>query len=249
MTHERDLDRVLGRWMDEGPTSVADRVIATAMTDVHTTRQRGALVARLKELFVTMKPAAALAAMAVVAIVGITAYQFIRGDEPRLGGTPDPVFTADDLANIVLTQRNAPDGFIVDGTESGESALTTPTRPGGQDIDQSAFVDALLTNLDSTETGGYVSYAALFETGADAEVAYDFLVAEHAEAGWGMQPTDGPALGDESTTFTGAAYDIFETNQVHLWRVGNLVLAAVGVGDFDADRVRSMAEMMDDRAH
>jgi hypothetical protein len=35
-THDRDLDRVLDRWMDEGPTAVADRVIATAMTDVHT---------------------------------------------------------------------------------------------------------------------------------------------------------------------------------------------------------------------
>jgi hypothetical protein len=249
MTHERDLDHVLDRWMAQGPTSVADRVIATAMTDVQTTRQRGALMARLKELFVTMKPAATLAAIAVVAILGITAYQFVLGDEPRLGGTPDPVFTADDLANIVLTQRNAPDGYIVDATESGEPALLRPVRTGGPEIDQSAFVDALMTNLDSTETGGYVSYAALFETRADAEIAYDFLAAEHAEAGWGMQPTDGPALGDESATFTGAAYDIFETNEVHLWRVGNFVLAAVGVGDFDQDRVREMAELMDDRAH
>ena len=114
----------------------------------------------------------------------------------------------------------------------------------------SAFVDALITNLNSTETGGYVSYTALFETSADAEVAYDFLVAEHTDAGWGMErSTVDPGLGDESATFTGAAYDIFERNEVNLWRVGNLVLAAVGVGDFDSDQVRSIAELMDERAH
>ena len=32
--------------MSYGPTVVADRVIATAITDVHTTRQRGARWAR-----------------------------------------------------------------------------------------------------------------------------------------------------------------------------------------------------------
>jgi hypothetical protein len=52
MTHERDLDHMLDRWMDDGPTVVADRVIAAAMTDVHTTRQRDARWAPLKELFI-----------------------------------------------------------------------------------------------------------------------------------------------------------------------------------------------------
>ena len=98
----------------------------------------------------------------------------------------------------------------------------------------SAFVDALITNLNSTETGGYVSYAALFETSADAEGAYDFLVRRAHRRRLGNAAFDGATRGsaDESATFTGAAYDIFERNEVHLWRVGNLVLAAVGVGDF-----------------
>src|SRR5918992_1030007 len=54
MTHDRDLDRMLARWMDDGPTAVADRVVDAALTDVHTTRQRGARWATLKELFMTM---------------------------------------------------------------------------------------------------------------------------------------------------------------------------------------------------
>jgi hypothetical protein len=197
----------------------------------------------------TMKPAVMIGAIAIVAVLGITAYQFIVGGETGLGGPPDLVLTADDLPTIVLTAENAPDGLTVDGTVSGDEALVTPLRPGGPFIDQSAFVDALMTNLNSTETGGYVSWAALFETSADAEVAFDYLVDEHGETGWGMQrSTVDPGLGDESASFTGAAYDVFERNEVHLWRVGNLVLAAVGVGDFDEDQVRAIAELMDDRA-
>jgi hypothetical protein len=250
MTTERDLDRSLERWMDDGPTVVADRVIAAAMTDVHTTRQRGARWALLKELFMTMKPAATIGAIAIVAVLGIAAYQVFLGGETGIGGPATRVFTADDLPNIVLTAENAPDGWTVDATETGDEALVTPLRPGGAFIDQSAFVDALLTHLNDTETGGYVSYAALFETVPDGEAAFDYLADEHGEAGWGMvRSPDDPGLGDESATFTGAAYDIFERNEVHLWRVGNLVLAAVGVGDFDAAQVRAMAELMDDRAH
>jgi hypothetical protein len=94
MTHERDLDRVLDRWMDDGPTVVADRVIATAMTDVHTTRQRGARWARLKELFMTMKPAATLVAVTLIAVLGIAVYQFILGGGPRnIGDDPPPTPT------------------------------------------------------------------------------------------------------------------------------------------------------------
>ncbi len=154
----------------------------------------------------------------------------------------------------MLTDANAPDGFTVDGTTTGSDALVVPLEPGGPFIDQSAFVDALMTNLNSTEAGGYVSYGALFETAADAEVAYDYLVAEHGDVGWGMtRSNEDPGLGDESASFTGPAYDLFATNIVHLWRVDNLVLAAVAVGDVaigevNADRLLEFAELMDDHA-
>jgi len=154
MTSERDFDSALDRWMDDGPTIVADRVIAAAMTDVHTTRQRGARWVPLKELFMTMKPAVTLVAIAAVAVLGIGAYRFILGGEMGLGGPPDRVLTADDLPHIVLTEENAPDGLIVDATDDGAPALVTPLRPVGPSFEMSAFVDALITNLNSTETGG-----------------------------------------------------------------------------------------------
>ena len=93
MTHDRDLDRVLDRWMDDGPTVVSDRVIATAMTDVHTTRQRGARWAPLKELFMTMKPATTAVALTVIAVLGIAAYQLWAGGPGNIGDDPQPTPT------------------------------------------------------------------------------------------------------------------------------------------------------------
>jgi hypothetical protein len=62
-----------------------------------------------------------------------------------------------------------------------------------------------------------------------------------------------PGLGDESVTYTGEAYDLFATNIVHLWRVGNLVLACVAVGDVavgeaNAEQLLTLAELMDESA-
>jgi hypothetical protein len=90
MTHERNLDHVLDRWMDDGPTVVADRVIAAAMTDVHTTRQRRPRWALLRELFMTMKPAAMIVAIAIAAVLGIAGYQLFLGDETGIGNPPPP---------------------------------------------------------------------------------------------------------------------------------------------------------------
>src|SRR5918992_2302125 len=96
MTHDRDLDRMLARWMDDGPTAVTDRVVVAALTDVHTTRQRGARWATLKELFMTMKPAVMIGAIAIVAILGITAYRAFLGGETGIGGPSTRVLTAHD---------------------------------------------------------------------------------------------------------------------------------------------------------
>ncbi|MGH2445622.1 MAG: hypothetical protein ACRDGD_06230 [Candidatus Limnocylindria bacterium] len=77
MTSPRDIDRVLVQWMDDGPTLLADRVIAAALSEIPTTRQRGARWAPLKELFMTTKPAATIIGIAAAIVLGIAAYQFI----------------------------------------------------------------------------------------------------------------------------------------------------------------------------
>ena len=69
MSHSRDTDRILDEWMGDGPGVVADHVIAGAMTEIQTTRQRGARWAPLKELFMTWKHAAVVVGLAAVIIV------------------------------------------------------------------------------------------------------------------------------------------------------------------------------------
>ena len=258
MNREPDFDRTLKDWLDEGSDRAPERFIWAALDDVERSAQRGAWRVSLEERFVTMKPAALVLVTAAVIIGAIATYQLVAG--PNVGGpgpTPSPTsssqptagrFIATDLPSIVVTAANAPEGLTVDANEFGEAALLVPLRPGGPPIDQTAFVDARMTNINTTETGGYVSWAALFETAADAEVAFDYVVEEHGSAGWEMTRSSvDPGLGDESASFTGAAYNIFPTNETHVWRVDNLVLAAVGVGDYGAGQVRSIADLMDSR--
>jgi hypothetical protein len=259
MNRERDFDQTLRHWLDDGADQAPERFVWAALDEVERSAQRGALQASLEGLFMKLKTAAPYLGVAAAVVLAIAAYGVFLA--PNVGNpipSPSPtprLFTAADLPNVVLTDANAPDGFTVDNTDTGSEALVVPFHPGGPFIDDSAFVDALMTQLNSTETGGYVSWSALFETAADAKAAFDYVLNEHeSPAGWGMARSSvDPGLGDESVTFTGAAYDIFETNIVHLWRVDNLVLAAVAVGDvavgdLNADLLLTLAGLMDDRA-
>jgi hypothetical protein len=259
MNRERDFDQTLRHWLDDGADQAPERFVWAALEDVERTAQGGAWQASLEGLFMKLKTAAPYLGVAAAVVLAVAAYQVlvapnVGGPGPSPSPTPTPrVFTTEDLAAIVFNGRTAPEGMIVDNTTIGSPALRVPLPPDTV-VDETAFVDALMTNLDSTETGGYVSWGALFETAADAEVAFDFIVSQHGSAGWGMARSSvDPGLGDESVTFTGAAYDIFETNITHLWRVGNLVLAAVAVGDVavgeaNAATLLAFAELMDERA-
>jgi hypothetical protein len=93
MNHDLDLDGVLDRWLDDGPTRVADRVMAAAMTDVHTTRQRGAASLLLEDFLMRFQPLAAPLAIAVVLAVTIGVAAIVSqpppiGPEPSATETP-----------------------------------------------------------------------------------------------------------------------------------------------------------------
>jgi len=260
MNRERDFDQTLRHWLEDGADQAPERFIWAALDNVGRTAQRGAWQASLEGFLMKFKSAAPYLGVAAVIVLAIAAYQvFVAPNIGNAGPSPSPsptprLFTSADLQNIVLTGANAPDSLTVDATQSGAAALLVPLRPGGPTIDQTAFVDALMTNLSTTETGGYVSWSALFATAGDAAVAFAFVSNEHGSGGWGMSRSSvGPGLGDESVTYTGAAYEIFPRNIVHIWRVDNLVLAAVAVGDVavgdaNADRLLAIAQLMDDRA-
>jgi hypothetical protein len=251
MTHERDLDRVLDRWMDHGPTVVADRVIATAMTDVHTTRQRGARWVLLKELFMTMKPATTLVAVTIIAALGFAAYQFWAGG--RIGAPPEPQFvTASELPQIVMNANQAPPGMNLDGiyTEGNDVLLRPIISVTGPDaapyLEQPGFAAGRYTEFSDADQQVILSWAALYQTPADAERARVLYAEElESEAGYGL--TANVDFGDVGAYYSDDA-DPQDDAKVYLWRVGNLVLAAATIGDYDPDQMRSVAEGMDERA-
>jgi len=248
MTQQRDLDRVLDRWMDDGPTVVADRVIAAAMTDVHTTPQIGARWAPLKELFMILKPALAVLGLTAVVIVAIAAFQILDGG----GGLGAPrVVTADDLPTIVLPANEPPDGMQLDNTYDDERILLRPIiSVTGTDavsyLEQPGYVDGLYTEF-SDDLTGLLSWAALFESPEDAERALALYAEEvQSEAGYGLDNRVDVEFGDNGALY--GASDPSNETLVYLWRNGNLVLAAATYGPFDPDELRSIAQEMDDRA-
>jgi hypothetical protein len=40
MNGHRDLDRIVGAWLTEGPAELADRVLDAALDEIHLTHQR-----------------------------------------------------------------------------------------------------------------------------------------------------------------------------------------------------------------
>jgi hypothetical protein len=201
-----------------------------------------------------IKPAAPILGVAAVVLLAIAMFQILGGNV----GTPEPTptqqsYSSADLPTIVISEGNAPAGLTFARSQEGGVSLVIPLRPGGPTFEMDAFVDSLTNYFDGPGTEdayeGYVSWSALFETEDDAALAYDFIVTEHESAdGWALDPSAAdPNLGDESVSYTGAAYD-FEDAHVIVWRTDNLLLAAVGVGLFDAETVRSLAETMSDGA-
>jgi hypothetical protein len=242
MTGRQDFDDQLRDWADLGDERLPSHNLDAALAQVETTRQRGTLRWPLEGFLMKLKPAAPFLGVAAVVVLAIAAYQLVGGSVGGPPATPTPrAFTEADLPTVVLTEGNAPDGLAVDATTTGREALNTPFNPGGPVMPDAGFVDALMTNLNSTDAGGFVSWAALYETPAEADAAFDVLVSEHESAtGWGLEPQIHPApqLGDEEVYYVGAAY-AFNQAEIYLWRANNLLLAAVAVDVVAVDAAAS----------
>jgi hypothetical protein len=252
MTHERDLDHMLDRWMDAGPTVVSDRVIAAAMTDVHTTRQRGARWASLKELFMTMKPAMTVLGLAAAAVVTLAAFQILSG-----GGVGAPrVLTPEDLPTIIANPDNVTGVESLDRVVEGETAALTPMRSTFV-VELDGWVDGLTHDMCGDD-GCLEAWVALFDSEANAEAAFDFYLAEFESGAWAIpaskrsEPDD---LGDEAVLYSdvvnpgiGGGPSGPLLDGIYFWRVDNLLLAVVGVSEFDGEALRAIADDMAARA-
>lgn len=169
--------------------------------------------------------------------------------------------TFGDLPAIVLDEDDLAPGETIDSLDVGLGALVQPVTllETSTFRDQPGFVDARMTRIGTQgqdsywEVGGYVSWAALYDSDAAAERAFEVLVAEHeSESGWAMERVGRPPYGDEAVTLDGAAYG-WDTNRLHIWREGNVLLAAgalggTAIGDDAAERWEAIAQTMEARA-
>ena len=139
MTTDTELDRALDRWLAEGRTVVADRVIDAALLQVSTTRQRGAN--RLTRRYSTMTTIARgterpwtriliAAAVLVVALVGLRLVGALNVAAP----TEDPIlgsgarFTSERYAYSI----RAPGRRARPRLRAGRVRMSTPARAGPQ---------------------------------------------------------------------------------------------------------------------
>jgi hypothetical protein len=158
-------------------------------------------------------------------------------------------YAPEDRPEILVSQDTAPEGTTVEPGDVGRAALILPLPPGAPAFDESAFVDALTTRIGHTMTGGYTSWAALFETPTDAEQAFEFFARQHeADEGWGLEPLQpNLELADDAVMYTGP-YGPWETASIYFWRESNLLLAAIGSQDYEPEILEAIAEGMDSRA-
>lgn len=176
---------------------------------------------------------------------------------PTPSNSPQPG-TVGDLLRIVLDEDDLEPGETIDSLDVGLDALVQPVGLLEHSTlrEQPGFVDARMTRIGTFgqdsywEVGGYVSWAAVYANDADAERAFEVLVAEHeADSGWAMNRVGRPPYGDEGVSLDGAAYG-WDTNRLHIWRGSNALFAAgaLGVTATDAEaleRWEDIARAMD----
>ena len=180
---------------------------------------------------------------------------------PTRSSTPEPGALGG-LPTIVLDEDDLEPGETIDSLDVGLGALLQPVGllEHSTLAEQPGFVDARMTRIgiqgqDSYwEVGGYVSWAAVYASDADAEKAFEALVAEHeSDTGWAMERVGRPPYGDEAVSLDGAAYG-WDTNRLHVWRQANLLLAAGALGvtatsDASVERWEAIARLMDAAAN
>ena len=179
---------------------------------------------------------------------------------PAPSPTPAPG-SFGELPAIVLDEDDLAPGETIESLDVGLGALLQPVGllENSTLWEQPGFVDARMTRIGESglgsywDVGGYVSWAAVYNSDADAARSFEVLVAEHvADWGWAMERVGRPPYGDEAVSLDGAAYG-WDANRLHVWRDGNMLLAAGALGvtatsDLTIARWEAIAHSMDARA-
>lgn len=157
MTNDRDIERILDAWLGDGPSELPDRVFDIVADRIERQPQRSAWrpQGRIFDMNTTLRWAAAIAAVAVIAIAG---YNFLPGSS--VGGlTPTPSLQPAPTATFVPTA--SPTGSDV-STECdlGTTGCAGPLAVGDH---RSAEFDPLVT---------YATEGGLWSNTVDTAAAY-----------------------------------------------------------------------------
>jgi hypothetical protein len=116
MSTDRDFERITSAWLTEGPNELADRVLDTALDEVHMTHQRRAL--RVPWRFPQMNTISRIATVAAVAVIAVAGGVYLIG--PALIGGTGPI------ASTVLPS-SVPTSTAGSTSTPGASAGLLPT--------------------------------------------------------------------------------------------------------------------------
>ena len=151
MTHDRDIERLVSHWLDDGPTQVPDRVIEVMADRIGRQRQRPAWRLHWKEL--PMRPpvltAAALAAVVILAVGGFLLLRSTPNTGIEGSGTESPSASASTSASSQPSPAVAPSADAI-ASANFRPALEV-TAPDGWTPD-----DGERTFLLASPTGGPV---------------------------------------------------------------------------------------------
>ena len=124
MSTDRDVTRIVRSWLEEGVTALPDRVLDAVLDQVPATRQRRAWwpARRLPQMNTPIRIAMALAAVVVLAVIGVNLIAR-SGGVGGIGAPPSPTPSPSPAPTL------PPSGLLAPGTY--QSAFMTFTLPAG----------------------------------------------------------------------------------------------------------------------
>jgi hypothetical protein len=154
MTHERAIERLLDRWLGDGPSEAPDRILATIADRIERQPQRPAWRLDWRSTFMN-RTIAAVAALAAVIVIAVVGFGLLGGGSRSSIGGPPPSPTPSPIASPAAPSASA------------------AVIPKACDLATPAEVAAAL-NLSSPVTSGPAS-------GSNADVDYCIYSAAGAE--------------------------------------------------------------------
>lgn len=181
--NERRFERIAERYLADGPTVLADRVLDAALEEVHLTRQRRVLW-RARWRFPNMNTFSkvAVAAVAVIA-VGYLGLTVLRPGGPGAGGGPSALPSATVAPTATLAPTPSP-------SPTPSPAPTAPPLTGQFTSDRHGFSIAYpegWTTRPATApwTAGYLDFG-----GEDGDLMYDPVLESNLFLAIASQPLD-----------------------------------------------------------